>query len=137
MSDFDNIRDLDFTEAAWESLYDAVDDESFFEEFLSLKMNITIVNDIYEVIEHMRAHNAQHSDAILTDSASNAKLFVSAAPSACVYVNASTRFSDGGQFGLGAEVAISTQKMHARGPMALEELTTYQYVCQGDYLTRK
>lgn len=113
------------------------DDESFFEEFLSLKMNITIVNDIYEVIEHMRAHNAQHSDAILTDSASNAKLFASAAPSACVYVNASTRFSDGGQFGLGAEVAISTQKMHARGPMALEELTTYQYVCQGDYLTRK
>ena len=113
------------------------DDESFFEEFLSLKMNITIVNDIYEVIEHMRAHNAQHSDAILTDSASNAKLFASVAPSACVYVNASTRFSDGGQFGLGAEVAISTQKMHARGPMALEELTTYQYVCQGDYLTRK
>lgn len=71
-------------------------------------------------------HNTQHSDAILTDSASNAKLFASAAPSACVYVNASTRFSGGGQFGLGAEVAISTQKMHARGPMALEELTTYR-----------
>ena len=72
-------------------------------------MNITIVNDIYEVIEHMRAHNAQHSDAILTDSASNAKLFASAAPSACVYVNASTRFSDGGQFGLGAEVAANVK----------------------------
>ncbi len=111
--------------------------EDFDTEFLALKMNLTIVDDVYEAITHLRIHNASHSDSILTDSRRNAKLFVNSAGSACVYVNASTRFSDGGQFGLGAEVAISTQKLHARGPMALEELTTYQYVCQGEYLYRK
>lgn len=111
--------------------------ESYFDtEFLSLKMNISIVDDVYEAIAHLRRHKASHSDAILTDSRENSKLFTQAAGSACVYVNASTRFSDGGQFGLGAEVAISTQKLHARGPMALESLTTYQYVCEGDYLCR-
>lgn len=110
--------------------------EDFDIEFLSLKLNITVVPDVYEAIAHLRAHNASHSDAILTDSRHNAKLFTAAAGSACVYVNASTRFSDGGQFGLGAEVAISTQKLHARGPMALAELNTYQYVCEGDYLSR-
>ena len=111
-------------------------DEDFDTEFLSLKMNLTVVDDVYEAIAHLRRHNASHSDAILTDSRRNSELFVKSAGSACVYVNASTRFSDGGQFGLGAEVAISTQKLHARGPMALNELTTYQYVCEGDYLTR-
>ncbi|MGN1280705.1 MAG: glutamate-5-semialdehyde dehydrogenase [Succinivibrio sp.] len=110
--------------------------EDFDTEFLSLQMNITVVDDVFEAIAHLREHNASHSDAILTDSKKNAALFCSAAGSACVYVNASTRFSDGGQFGLGAEVAISTQKLHARGPMALEELTTYQYVCEGQYLCR-
>lgn len=110
--------------------------EDFDTEFLSLKMNLTVVDDVYEAIAHLRRHNASHSDAILTDSRRNSELFVKSAGSACVYVNASTRFSDGGQFGLGAEVAISTQKLHARGPMALNELTTYQYVCEGDYLTR-
>ena len=111
-------------------------DEDFDTEFLYLKMNLTVVDDVYEAIAHLRRHNASHSDAILTDSRRNSELFVKSAGSACVYVNASTRFSDGGQFGLGAEVAISTQKLHARGPMALNELTTYQYVCEGDYLTR-
>lgn len=111
--------------------------EDFDREFLSLKMNLTLVDDVYEAIAHLRKHNASHSDAILTDSLVNSNLFTNAAGSACVYVNASTRFSDGGQFGLGAEVAISTQKLHARGPMALEALTTYQYVCQGQYLSRK
>lgn len=110
--------------------------EDFDTEFLTLKMNLAVVPDVYEAIAHLRAHNASHSDAILTDSRHNAKLFTAAAGSACVYVNASTRFSDGGQFGLGAEVAISTQKLHARGPMALAELNTYQYVCEGDYLSR-
>ncbi|MGN0902940.1 MAG: glutamate-5-semialdehyde dehydrogenase, partial [Succinivibrio sp.] len=105
-------------------------------EFLALEMNLVVVKDVYEAISLMREHHASHSDAILTDSRKNAAMFTSAAGSACVYVNASTRFSDGGQFGLGAEVAISTQKLHARGPMALEELTTYQYVCSGDYLVR-
>ncbi|MDY6419770.1 MAG: glutamate-5-semialdehyde dehydrogenase [Succinivibrio dextrinosolvens] len=111
-------------------------DEDFDREFLALKMNVRIVPDVYEAITHLRVHNASHSDSILTDSRKNAELFVKSAGSACVYVNASTRFSDGGQFGLGAEVAISTQKLHARGPMALQELTTYQYVCTGDYLFR-
>ena len=105
--------------------------EDFDIEFLSLKLNITVVPDVYEAIAHLRAHNASHSDAILTDSRHNAKLFTAAAGSACVYVNASTRFSDGGQFGLGAEVAISTQKLHARGPMALQEITTYKWIIKG------
>lgn len=109
----------------------------FDREFLSLEMNITVVSDVFEAIAHLREHKASHSDAILTDSKKNASLFCNAAGSACVYVNASTRFSDGGQFGLGAEVAISTQKLHARGPMALNELTTYQYVCEGQYLCRE
>ena len=78
----------------------------------------------------------EESFRILTSDLNEAQTFVRGAPSACVYVNASTRFTDGGQFGLGAEVAISTQKLHARGPMALTELTTYQYVCSGDYLCR-
>ncbi len=108
----------------------------FDTEFLSLKMNVALVSDVKDAITHMRVHNASHSDAILTDSCKNAQMFVNASGSACVYVNASTRFSDGGQFGLGAEVAISTQKLHARGPMALEALTTYQYVCSGDYIYR-
>ncbi len=108
----------------------------FDTEFLALKLNLTLVKDVNEACLHMRKHRASHSDAILTDSRRNADIFCQRAGSACVYVNASTRFSDGGQFGLGAEVAISTQKLHARGPMALEALTTYQYVCEGDYLSR-
>ena len=99
-------------------------------------MNIAPVRDVNAALEHLRAHHAQHSDSILTSDLNEAQTFVRGAPSACVYVNASTRFTDGGQFGLGAEVAISTQKLHARGPMALTELTTYQYVCSGDYLCR-
>ncbi len=110
--------------------------EDFAEEWLSLAMNIAPVQDVAEVVAHMRAHRACHSDAILSNDAAEIEYFVNGAGSACVYVNASTRFTDGGQFGLGAEVAISTQKLHARGPMALTELTTYRYVCRGDYLSR-
>ena len=111
-------------------------EEDFDKEFLSLRMNICIVSNVREACAHMIKHRASHSDAILTDSRANAALFIRSAGSACVYVNASTRFTDGGQFGLGAEVAISTQKLHARGPMSLEALTTYQYVLNGDYLSR-
>lgn len=111
-------------------------DKDFSREFLALEMNIAIVEDVKAACEHMRRHGATHSDAILTDSVSHAEYFVSHADSACVYVNASTRFSDGGQFGLGAEVAISTQMLHARGPMGLDALTTYQWVLSGDYLSR-
>lgn len=105
-------------------------------EFLGMQMNIVLVENINEAILHIRKHKAIHSDAILTNDLQNADLFARSLSSSCVYINASTRFTDGGQFGLGAEVAISTQKLHVRGPMSLEALTTYQYICHGDYLAR-
>ncbi len=110
--------------------------EDFDTEWLSLKMNVAIVSGLDEVLLHMRKHRASHSDAILTENLANAERFTSNVGSACAYVNAATRFTDGGQFGLGAEVAISTQKLHARGPVALDALTTYAYVLKGDYLSR-
>lgn len=106
-------------------------------EYLGMQLNIVLVDNINDAIRHLRRHKAIHSDAILTNNMRNAEIFERSVPSACVYINASTRFSDGGQFGFGAEVAVSTQKLHARGPMGLDALTTYQYVCRGDYLTRK
>ena len=106
-------------------------------EWLSLKVNIAVVDDLNAAVAHLRAHGAVHSDAILTNDYENALTFMNAVDSACVYVNASTRFSDGGQFGLGAEVAISTQKLHARGPMGLQELTTYKWICEGSYSLRE
>lgn len=108
----------------------------FDTEWLSYTLGIKVVSDIAEAIDHMRVHNASHSDAIMTESIRNAELFINSAGSAAVYVNASTRFTDGAQFGLGAEVAVSTQKLHARGPMGLEELTSYKWVGKADYLTR-
>ena len=109
----------------------------FDTEWLSLALNIAAVEDVKEAVAHLRRHKAHHSDSILTDSCKNAEIFSNGAGSACVYVNASTRFTDGGQFGMGAEVAISTQKLHVRGPMGLKDLTTYKYICKGDYLCRK
>lgn len=116
--------------------YEQADETSYDTEWLSLTMSVKVVDNLDEALEHMRIHNASHSDAILTNNMDNACRFVNSAGSAAVYVNSSTRFTDGGQFGLGAEVAISTQKLHARGPMGLCELTTYKWICQGDYLTR-
>lgn len=110
--------------------------EDLSTEFLGLQMNVVLVENINDAILHIRKHKAIHSDAILTNDLNNAELFSRSVPSACVYINASTRFTDGGQFGMGAEVAISTQKLHVRGPMSLEALTTYQYICKGDYLAR-
>lgn len=109
----------------------------FDREWLSLTLNIAVVEDVKDAVAHLRRHKAHHSDSILTDSCKNAEIFCNGAGSACVYVNASTRFTDGGQFGMGAEVAISTQKLHVRGPMGLKDLTTYKYICTGDYLCRK
>ena len=86
---------------------------------------------------HIAEHSTAHSDGILTNNAANAERFIHEVDSAAVYVNASTRFTDGAQFGLGAEVAVSTQRLHARGPMALRELTTYKWVGVGDYLVRE
>jgi len=106
--------------------------EQYDDEFLSLDLNVKVVADLDDAIAHIRAHGTQHSDAILTRTLSNANRFVNEVDSSAVYVNASTRFTDGGQFGLGAEVAVSTQKLHARGPMGLEALTTYKWIGFGD-----
>jgi glutamate-5-semialdehyde dehydrogenase len=114
---------------------DAIEGD-FDTEWLSYTLGVKVVKDVHEAIDHMREHNASHSDAIMTNHLKNAELFINSAGSAAVYVNASTRFTDGAQFGLGAEVAVSTQKLHARGPMGLEELTSYKWVGKADYLIR-
>ncbi|MFT5879234.1 MAG: glutamate-5-semialdehyde dehydrogenase [Moritella sp.] len=110
--------------------------ECFDQEWLALILGVKVVDDVEEAIVHIREHSTEHSDAILTDNLTNATRFLNAVNSAAVYVNASTRFTDGSQFGLGAEVAVSTQKLHARGPMGLEELTTYKWIAIGDGLIR-
>ncbi|CAQ85305.1 MULTISPECIES: glutamate-5-semialdehyde dehydrogenase [Photorhabdus] len=114
-----------------------VTEVDYSDEWLSLDMNVEIVSDIEQAINHIRTYGTSHSDAILTQSLHNADYFVRQVDSAAVYVNASTRFTDGGQFGLGAEVAVSTQKLHARGPMGLDALTTYKWVGYGDDLIRQ
>lgn len=114
----------------------AVTTENYQDEWLSLDLNVTLVDDIDQAIDHIRLHGTSHSDAILTRSLHHAEYFVRTVDSAAVYVNASTRFTDGGQFGLGAEVAVSTQKLHARGPMGLDALTTYKWIGYGDDLVR-
>jgi len=108
----------------------------FDTEWLSFTLGVKVVEDLAEAIDHMRVHNASHSDAIMTNNLESAERFINSVGSAAVYVNASTRFTDGAQFGLGAEVAVSTQKLHARGPMGLEELTSYKWVGKANYLPR-
>ncbi|MBN1303150.1 MAG: glutamate-5-semialdehyde dehydrogenase [Anaerolineales bacterium] len=110
--------------------------EDFDTEWMSLVLGLKVVEDLDEAIRHTNAHSMSHSDSILTNDAEHAARWINEIDSAAVYVNASTRFTDGGQFGLGAEVAISTQRLHARGPMGLRELTTYKWVGEGDYTTR-
>lgn len=107
------------------------------QEWLSLDLNVVVVDNLAKAVEHIREYGSQHSEAILTSDYQLARQFVAQVDAAAVYINASTRFTDGGEFGLGAEVAVSTQKLHARGPMGLEALTTYKWVCEGDYLVRK
>ncbi|HBS6034683.1 TPA: glutamate-5-semialdehyde dehydrogenase [Klebsiella aerogenes] len=106
--------------------------EQYDDEYLSLDLNVKVVADLDEAIAHIREHGTQHSDAILTRTLRHVNRFINEVDSSAVYVNASTRFTDGGQFGLGAEVAVSTQKLHARGPMGLEALTTYKWIGFGD-----
>ena len=107
-------------------------EDDFDTEFLDYKMAIKVVSGVEEAIAHISEHSTHHSEAIITESAQNAALFTKVIDSAAVYVNASTRFTDGGEFGLGAEIGISTQKLHARGPMGIRELTTYKYIVNGD-----
>lgn len=106
-------------------------DADFDTEFLNYILAVKVVEDVKEAVEHIALHSTHHSDAIITKNEQNAAYFTAAVDSAAVYVNASTRFTDGGEFGLGCEIGISTQKLHARGPMGLEELTTYKYVING------
>jgi len=131
---------LDMLEATVPDLRASVrpaEPDDFDTEWLSLTLSIRVVNDLDAAIEHIDAHSSGHSDGILTEDGDRARDFLERVDSAAVYWNASTRFTDGGQFGLGAEVAVSTQRIHARGPMGLEELTSYKWVAEGDYHTRK
>ncbi|MBQ6481321.1 MAG: glutamate-5-semialdehyde dehydrogenase [Anaerolineaceae bacterium] len=116
--------------------YEEVRDEDYDKEWLSLRLNVKVVDDLAEAIAHIQEHGTGHSDSILTEDEDNANAFVAQINSAAVYVNCSTRFTDGSELGLGAEIAISTQPLHARGPMALRELTTYKWVIRGDYNSR-
>jgi glutamate-5-semialdehyde dehydrogenase len=110
--------------------------EDFDTEWMALILGLKVVSSLDEAIAHIADHSTAHSDGILTQDDANAQRFIAEVDSAAVYVNASTRFTDGSQFGLGAEVAVSTQRVHARGPMGLPELTTYKWVGIGDYHVR-
>jgi glutamate-5-semialdehyde dehydrogenase len=107
-------------------------DEDWGEEYLSLDISARVVPSLDEAITHIRSHSSQHSDAIVTEDQAAARRFTAAVDSAAVLVNASTRFTDGAEFGFGAEIGISTQKLHARGPMGLPEMTSTKYVVVGD-----
>ncbi|MBI4708364.1 MAG: glutamate-5-semialdehyde dehydrogenase [Candidatus Omnitrophica bacterium] len=107
-------------------------EKDYFSEYLDLILSVKVVNDLREAIRHINYYGSHHSDTIVTDNYENALEFLRLVDSACVYVNASTRFTDGNQFGMGAEIGISTDKLHARGPMGLEELTTYKYIIFGN-----
>lgn len=111
-------------------------DEDFAKEYLDYKMSVKIVGSVEEAIEHINKYSTGHSDAIVTNDYTSAQMFTQQINSAAVYVNASTRFTDGGQFGFGAEIGISTQKLHARGPIGLPELTTAKFVIRGNGQTR-
>jgi glutamate-5-semialdehyde dehydrogenase len=110
----------------------AADDADWDTEFLALVLAVKVVDSVDEAIEHINAHGSGHSEAIVTADVSAARAFEKGVDAACVYINASTRFTDGGEFGMGAEIGNSTQKLHARGPIALRELCTFKYVVQGD-----
>ena len=135
-----NNVELRVTEDAYEILTKAgtrgkiqpAQQDDFDQEWLSLILGIKIVDNLEEAIAHIQAHSTEHSDSILTNDWANATRFINAINSSAVFVNASTRFNDGGQFGLGAEVAVSTQKLHARGPMGLEALTSYKWIVLGN-----
>jgi glutamate-5-semialdehyde dehydrogenase len=109
----------------------AATDADWSTEYLDLILSVKVVRSLDEAIDHIARYGSSHSDAIVTNDPAHAERFTQEVDSAAVYVNASTRFTDGFQFGLGAEIGISTDRLHARGPMALEELTTYKYVVRG------
>lgn len=110
--------------------------ESFGTEFLDYKMSVRTVASFDEALEHIARYSSKHSESIISENKENIRIFQQVVDAACVYANVSTAFTDGAQFGFGAEIGISTQKLHARGPMALPELTTYKYIIEGDGLIR-
>ncbi|MBQ5716395.1 MAG: aldehyde dehydrogenase family protein, partial [Clostridia bacterium] len=110
----------------------AATDADFDTEFLDYILAVKVVDGVKEAVAHISAHSTGHSESIITENSDAANYFTAAVDSAAVYVNASTRFTDGGEFGLGCEMGISTQKLHARGPMGLDELTTYKYIVRGN-----
>ena len=109
----------------------------FGREFLSQKLSVKIVSNIDEAIKHINTYSSKHSEAILSENKQNCQKFLNEIDAAVVYVNASTRFSDGFMFGLGSEIGISTSKLHARGPMGAKEVTTYKWIAIGKYSVRK
>lgn len=111
---------------------EAANDEDFYKEYLDYIISVKIVDNIDSAIEHINEHNTKHSETIVTNDYNNANKFLDEIDAACVYVNASTRFTDGNEFGFGAEIGISTQKLHARGPMGLKELCTSKYIIYGN-----
>ncbi len=118
------------------SLLHHAQEEDFGREFLSYAMAIKTVDSLEEALKHIASYGSGHSEAIVTECKSNADMFCRNVDAACVYVNAPTSFTDGAQFGLGAEIGISTQKLHARGPMGLDELMTYKWIIKGNGQTR-
>ena len=115
----------------------AATDEDWDTEYLDLKLAVAVVDSLEDAIEHVNAHGTGHSEAIVSASADAAERFAAGVDAAVVYTNASTRFTDGFEFGMGAEIGNSTQKLHARGPIGLRELTTYKYVVHGDGQVRE
>ena len=121
---------LDLLGDAAEGIAEATEAD-YATEFLGLVMAVRVVDSLDEAIEHIARHGSGHSEAIVTSSLEAARTFQGSVDAAAVYVNASTRFTDGGEFGMGAEIGISTQKLHARGPIGLHELTSYTYLVTG------
>ncbi len=117
---------------SWDSRILPATEEDYYKEYLALELSVKVVNSAEEAMAHINRYSTKHSDCIVSENYSTVKKFLLGVDSACVYANASTRFSDGFEFGLGAEIGISTQKLHARGPMGLAALTTYKYVVLGE-----
>lgn len=126
------VLHVDPTAATWVSDAVAATEDDWSTEYLDMEMSVKIVDDIAEAIEHVDTYSTRHTEVIVTENLSNADRYIAEVDTAVVMVNASSRFTDGGQFGLGAEIGISTQKLHARGPMGLEELTSTKWILRGD-----
>jgi glutamate-5-semialdehyde dehydrogenase len=114
------------------ALVQAASEEDWESEYLALTLAVGVVNSTAQAIEHIERYGSGHSEAIVTRDTAAARVFQRGVDAACVYVNASTRFTDGGEFGMGAEIGNSTQKLHARGPIGLRELCTFKYLVEGD-----